>query len=183
MTRMAHDLVHPPKARPGEQIAVISPSFAAAGAFPEVHEQAMRRLTGYRPLPVEYRRLARSVPPRGACRRHQRRLRRSRDPRHPRGRRRGGSDHCHPAAGCQPRPADPKPFLGRATTPTCTTGSGRRHHEFLRRILPGPPRPRTGRRRHPRALAAGGPVTGETLEITDPGESEDVGLDWGDPRA
>ena len=42
---MAHDLIHPPKARPGERIAVLSPSFAAAGAFPAVHEQAMRRLT------------------------------------------------------------------------------------------------------------------------------------------
>src|SRR5258707_1751474 len=45
MTRMAHDLVHPPKACSGERIAVLSPSFAAAGAFPAVHEQAMRRLT------------------------------------------------------------------------------------------------------------------------------------------
>jgi muramoyltetrapeptide carboxypeptidase LdcA involved in peptidoglycan recycling len=52
---MALDLVHPPKARPGDRIAVLSPSFAAAGAFPEVHEQAMRRLievTGL--IPVEY---------------------------------------------------------------------------------------------------------------------------------
>src|SRR5215475_13550049 len=45
MTRMGHDLVRPPKARRGERIAVLSPSFAAAGAFPAVHEQAMRRLT------------------------------------------------------------------------------------------------------------------------------------------
>ena len=45
MTRMAHDLTRPPKARRGERIAVLSPSFAAAGAFPAVHEQAMRRLT------------------------------------------------------------------------------------------------------------------------------------------
>jgi hypothetical protein len=41
MTRMAHDLVRPPKARRGERIAVLSPSFAAAGAFPAVHEQAL----------------------------------------------------------------------------------------------------------------------------------------------
>ncbi len=52
---MAHDLVHPPKARGGERIAVLSPSFAAAGAFPAVHEQAMRRLTEVTGLvPVEY---------------------------------------------------------------------------------------------------------------------------------
>src|SRR5258707_2675680 len=55
MTRMAHDLVHPPKACSGERIAVLSPSFAAAGAFPAVHEQAMRRLTEVTGLvPVEY---------------------------------------------------------------------------------------------------------------------------------
>src|SRR6266568_75894 len=55
MTRMAHDLVRPPKARRGERIAVLSPSFAAAGAFPAVHEQAMCRLTEVTGLiPVEY---------------------------------------------------------------------------------------------------------------------------------
>ncbi len=55
MTRMAHDLVHPPKARRGDRIAVLSPSFAAAGAYPAVHEQAMRRLTDVTGLiPVEY---------------------------------------------------------------------------------------------------------------------------------
>ena len=52
---MAHDLVRPAKARHGERIAVLSPSFAAAGAFPAVHEQAMRRLTDVTGLiPVEY---------------------------------------------------------------------------------------------------------------------------------
>src|SRR5271166_4626708 len=39
MTRMGHDLLHPAKAHRGEHIAVLSPSFAAAGAFPAVHEQ------------------------------------------------------------------------------------------------------------------------------------------------
>jgi hypothetical protein len=52
---MTLDLVHPLKARPGDRIAVLSPSFAAAGAFPKVHEQAMRRLTEVTGLiPVEY---------------------------------------------------------------------------------------------------------------------------------
>src|SRR5260370_33636045 len=55
MTRMAHDLVRPLKACSGVRIAVLSPSFAAAGAFPAVHEQAMRRLTEVTGLvPVEY---------------------------------------------------------------------------------------------------------------------------------
>ena len=35
---------------------------------------------------------------------------------------------------------------------------------------------------HARSLRAA-LLTGETLEITDPGESEDVGVEWGDPRA
>src|SRR5665647_2100429 len=52
---MTPDLVLPLKARPGDRIAVLSPSFAAAGAFPAVHEQAMRRLTEVTGLiPVEY---------------------------------------------------------------------------------------------------------------------------------
>ena len=52
---MAPEVMHPPKARPGDRIAVLSPSFAAAGAFPAVHEQAMRRLTEVTGLvPVEF---------------------------------------------------------------------------------------------------------------------------------
>ena len=35
---------------------------------------------------------------------------------------------------------------------------------------------------HARSLRAA-LITGEMLEITDPGESDDVGVDWGDPRA
>lgn len=55
MTSMARDLLCPPKARRGEHIAVLSPSFAAAGVFPAVHGQAMRRLTEVTGLvPVEY---------------------------------------------------------------------------------------------------------------------------------
>src|SRR5947209_1695933 len=52
---MKHDLVRPRKARPGDRIAVISPSFAAAGAYPDIHEQALRRLADVTGLvPVEY---------------------------------------------------------------------------------------------------------------------------------
>lgn len=51
---MAPPLLHPPKARPGDRVAVLSPSFAAPGAFPAVHEQALRRLTEVTGLvPVE----------------------------------------------------------------------------------------------------------------------------------
>ncbi|HEY1574604.1 MAG TPA: hypothetical protein VGG05_24950 [Pseudonocardiaceae bacterium] len=42
---MVRDVVRPRKPRPGDQVAVLSPSFAAPGVAPAVHEQAMRRLT------------------------------------------------------------------------------------------------------------------------------------------
>lgn len=45
----------PPKAQPGDRVAILSPAFAAPAAGPEVHEQALRRLqelTGL--VPVEY---------------------------------------------------------------------------------------------------------------------------------
>jgi muramoyltetrapeptide carboxypeptidase LdcA involved in peptidoglycan recycling len=47
--------VVPPKLRPGDRVAVVSPSFAAPGAFPMVHEVAMTRLRDELGLePVEY---------------------------------------------------------------------------------------------------------------------------------
>jgi len=33
-----------PKLKPGDRVAIVSPSFAAPGIYPELHEQAMRRL-------------------------------------------------------------------------------------------------------------------------------------------
>ncbi|QMU97566.1 LD-carboxypeptidase [Microbacterium esteraromaticum] len=45
----------PPKARPGDRVAILSPAFAAPAAGPELHDQAMRRLTELTGLiPVEY---------------------------------------------------------------------------------------------------------------------------------
>jgi muramoyltetrapeptide carboxypeptidase LdcA involved in peptidoglycan recycling len=67
---MVLDLVHPKKARAGDKVAVLSPSFAAPGVAPAVHEQAMRRLTEVTGLvPVEYpttRRLGASAQDRAA---------------------------------------------------------------------------------------------------------------------
>jgi muramoyltetrapeptide carboxypeptidase LdcA involved in peptidoglycan recycling len=52
---MRQRLVRPPKAVPGDKVAVVSPSFAAPAVAPEVHQQAMRRLTEVTGLvPVEY---------------------------------------------------------------------------------------------------------------------------------
>ena len=186
MTRMAYDPVRPAKARHGERIAVLSPSFAAAGAFPAVHEQAMRRLTDVTGLiPVEYPTtrelgatpLARAADINAAFA----------DP----AIRAiiavvGGEDQItvipHLDAGLARR--DPKPFLG-------TSDNTNIHHWLWANgvasfyggssqvhLGPGPGVDEI----HARSLRAA-LVTGETLEITDPGESEDVGVDWGDPRA
>lgn len=51
---MAPKFMHPPKARRGEKVAVVSPPFAAPGMAPVVHEQAMRYLSEITGLvPVE----------------------------------------------------------------------------------------------------------------------------------
>jgi muramoyltetrapeptide carboxypeptidase LdcA involved in peptidoglycan recycling len=186
MTRMVHDLVHPPKARRGEHIAVVSPSFAAPGVFPAVHEQAMRRLTDVTGLnPVEYPTtrtvgatpLARAADINAAFA----------DPAI-RGILAvlGGEDQItvipHLDAGLARR--DPKPFLGMSDNTNLHHwlwangvvsfygGSSQVH------LGPGPGVDDV----HARSLRAA-LITGETLEITDPGESEDAGVDWGDPRA
>ena len=186
MTRMAHDLVHPPKARRGEHIAVLSPSFAAAGAYPAVHEQAMRRLgevTGL--IPVEYpttRQVGASALERAAdinaafadpaIRAILTVI--------------GGEDQItvipHLDAGLAR--ADPKPFLG-------TSDNTNLHHWLwgngIASFYGGSsqvhlgPGPRVDDV-HARSLRAA-LITGETLEISGPGESEDIGVDWGDPRA
>ncbi|MGO9502555.1 MAG: S66 peptidase family protein [Streptosporangiaceae bacterium] len=186
MTRMTHDLVHPPKARRSERIAVLSPSFAAAGAFPAVHEQAMRRLaevTGL--IPVEYpttrkvgaTQLARAADINAAFA----------DPAI-----RGiiavigGEDQITviPHLDAELARRDPKPFLG-------TSDNTNLHHWLWANgvasfyggstqvhLGPGPGVDDV----HARSLRAA-LITGETLEITEPGESEDVGVDWGDARA
>ena len=183
---MAHNLISPAKARAGERIAVLSPSFAAPGLFPAVHEQAMRRLaevTGL--IPVEYP-TTRQV---GAS---------------PRARAAdvnaafadpairailavtGGEDQItvipYLDAGLARR--DPKPFLGMSDNTNIHHwlwengiksfygGSSQVH------LGPGPAVDHV----HATSLRAA-LVTGGTLEVTDPGESEDIGVSWDDPRA
>jgi muramoyltetrapeptide carboxypeptidase LdcA involved in peptidoglycan recycling len=41
---MTRDLIQPRRLRPGDRVAVLSPSWAAPADYPAVHEQAMRRL-------------------------------------------------------------------------------------------------------------------------------------------
>ena len=183
---MTRDLIHPPKARPGDKIAVLSPSFAAAGAFPQVHEQAMRRLAEVTGLvPVEYpttRRVGASARDRAAdisaaladpdIRAILAVI--------------GGDDQITVIGHLAPELArrDPKPFLG-------TSDNTNLHHWLWAsgvasfyggssqvHLGPGPGVDEI----HARSLRAA-LLTGETLEITDPGESEDTGIDWHDPRA
>lgn len=183
---VAHELVHPAKASPGDKIAVLSPSFAAAGAFPQVHEQAMRRLAEVTGLvPVEYpttRKVGASARERAADINAA-----FADPRI-----RailaviGGDDQITVIPHLDPELArrDPKPFLG-------TSDNTNLHHWLWANgvasfyggssqvhLGPGPGVDEI----HLRSLRAA-LLTGEVLEITDPGESEDIGIDWGDPRA
>src|SRR5690348_11170324 len=49
------ELLAPRKARPGDKVAVLSPSFAAPAVAPAVHEQALERLAAVTGLvPVEF---------------------------------------------------------------------------------------------------------------------------------
>jgi muramoyltetrapeptide carboxypeptidase LdcA involved in peptidoglycan recycling len=183
---VAHVLVSPAKARAGERIAVLSPSFAAPGLFPAVHEQAMRRLAEVTGLvPVEYP-TTRQV---GAS---------------PRARAAdvnaafadpairailaviGGEDQITviPYLDAELARRDPKPFLG-------TSDNTNIHHWLWENGIksfyggssqvhlgPGPAVDHV----HATSLRAA-LLTGGTLEITDPGESEDIGVSWDDPRA
>jgi muramoyltetrapeptide carboxypeptidase LdcA involved in peptidoglycan recycling len=183
---MKHELVRPRKARPGDQIAVISPSFAAAGPYPEIHEQAMRRLADVTGLvPVEYptTRAVGATPEARAADINTAFA----DPR-VRGILAvvGGEDQITviPHLNADLVRADPKPFLG-------TSDNTNLHHWLWGQGLssfyggssqvhlgPGPAVDDI----HTRSLRAA-LLTGERLEITDPGESEDYGIDWADPRA
>jgi muramoyltetrapeptide carboxypeptidase LdcA involved in peptidoglycan recycling len=99
------ELTSPRKATAGDKIAVLSPSFAAPGVAPAVHEQALERLTALTGLvPVEF---------------------------------------------ATTRMLGPGPHVDPI------------HALSLRAAL----------------------LTGERLDLTDPGESEDIGRDWNDPRA
>ena len=183
---MAHDLVAPPKASPGDRVAVLSPSFAAPGEAPAVHEQAIRRLAEVTGLvPVEYpttRRLGASAADRAAD------LNAAfRDPQV-----RavlatiGGDDQITVVPhldGAAVR-ADPKPFLGYSDNTNIlswlwTQGvSGFYGGSTQVQLGPGPAVDAC----HVTSLRAA-LLTGGRLELTEPGESEDFGRDWADPAA
>jgi muramoyltetrapeptide carboxypeptidase LdcA involved in peptidoglycan recycling len=179
-------IAHPPKAAPGDKVAVLSPSFAAPGFAPEVHEQAMERLekiTGL--VPVEYpttRRLAASARDRAAD------LKAAFADREIRAvlATIGGDDQITVVPHLDPEivRTDPKPFLGYSDNTNLLNwlwnhgvagfygGSTQVH------LGPGPAVDEV----HAKSLRAA-LLTGERLEVTEPGESEDIGRDWTDPAA
>ncbi|WP_375483038.1 LD-carboxypeptidase [uncultured Jatrophihabitans sp.] len=183
---MTQPLLHPPKASPGDRIAVLSPSFAAPGAFPAVHEQAMQRLTELTGLvPVEYpttRQL--DAPPEARAADVNAAFA---DP----GIRGvlgtiGGEDEIRviPHLDAELVRADPKPFLGYSDNWNLhnwlwTNGVASFYGGSSQvQLGPGPHVDPI----HAASLRAA-LITGESLEILDPGESEDVGVPWDDPRA
>ncbi|GAB3050006.1 LD-carboxypeptidase [Intrasporangium mesophilum] len=180
------EFVSVPKARPGDKVAVLSPSFAAPAIAPAIHEQALRRLAGVTGLvPVEYpttRKLGASAAERAAdlntafadpeIRAVLATI--------------GGDDQITVVPHLDARliADDPKPFLGYSDNtnvlnwlwsngvPGFYGGSTQVH------IGPGPRLDRV----HEISLRAA-LLTGERVEVTEPGESEDMGLEWNDPRA
>lgn len=179
-------MIHPPKATAGDRVAVLSPSFAAPGYAPEVHEQAMRRLTEVTGLvPVEYpttRRVGAS--PQDRATDFNAALA---DP----GIRAilasiGGEDQITvvPHLDAELAQRDPKPFLGYSDNTNilnwlCHNGiAGFYGGSTQVHLGPGPAVDPI----HVASLRAA-LLTGERLELTEPGESEDFGIDWRDPRA
>ncbi|MFZ0160865.1 MAG: S66 peptidase family protein [Kineosporiaceae bacterium] len=183
---MPRDLDSPPKARPGDRVAVLSPAFAAPAVAPAIHEQAMRRLAELTGLvPVEYpttRRLKSSPVDRAAdlnaafadpsIRAILATI--------------GGEDQITviPHLEALAVRADPKPFVGYSDNTNLHHWLW--HHGIASfyggstqvHLGPGPSVDDV----HARSLRAA-LLTGGRLELTEPGESEDVGLPWDDPAA
>ena len=183
---MYKSLIHPRKAVAGDKVALLSPSFAAPAVAPEVHEQAMRRLeelTGL--VPVEYpttRRLGASPRDRAAdlnaafadpeIRAVLATI--------------GGEDQITvvPHLDADLVRADPKPFLGYSDNTNLlnwlwTHGvAGFYGGSTQVQLGPGPAADEV----HATSLRAA-LLTGGRVELTEPGESEDIGLDWQDPAA
>lgn len=175
-----------PKPVPGDRVAVLSPAFAAPAVAPELHEQALRRLrelTGL--VPVEYpttRLLDASPEARAAdvnaafadpsIRAILATI--------------GGDDQILvvPHLDAALPLADPKPFLGYSDNTNILSwlwGLGVRGYyggSTAVHLGPGPAVDDVHLRSLRAALLDGG-----TVEITEPGESEDVGRRWADPRA
>lgn len=179
-------MLTPPKLVPGDRVAILSPAFAVPAEAPELHEQAMtrlRELTGL--VPVEYpttRQLDASPEARAAdvnaafadpsIRAILATI--------------GGDDQIlvvsHLDAALAQ--ADPKPFLGYSDNTNISNwlwGHGIQSFyggSTAVHLGPGPAVDDIHLRSLRAALLDGG-----DLELTEPGESEDVGKRWTDPRS
>lgn len=174
------------KARPGDRVAVLSPSFAAPAVAPQLHEQAIRRLAAVTGLvPVEFpttRELGASAEARAAdinaafadpsIRAVIATI--------------GGDDQVTVIPHVDPDvvAADPKPFVGYSDNTHL--------HNFLWQLgvqsfyggstqVHLGPGPRVDEV-HAASLRAA-LLDGGRLELHDPGESEDFGVEWTDERA
>ena len=183
---MVAELLRPAKARPGDRVAVLSPSFAAPGVAPAVHEQALRRLeelTGL--VPVEYP-TTRQVGADARARADDLNAAFG-DP----GIRAvlatiGGDDQITvvPHLDADLVRADPKPFLGYSDNTNLlswlwTQGVAGFYGGSTQVQLGAGPGVDACHLASMRAAL----LTGGTLEVTEPGESEDFGVDWADPRS
>lgn len=175
-----------PKASPGDRVAVLSPSFAAPAVAPAIHEQALTRLTEATGLvPVEYpttRKLGASPEERAAdinsafADRQIRAILATL----------GGDDQITvvPHLDSELLAANPKPFVGYSDNTNL--------HNLLwglgvRSFYGGSTQVHLGAGPgidpiHLQSLRAA-LITGETITLTNPDDSEDHGLDWADPRA
>ncbi|MFJ4253219.1 S66 peptidase family protein [Microbacterium sp. NPDC090003] len=175
-----------PVLRPGDRIAVLSPAFAAPAVAPDIHEQALRRLADLTGLvPVEYptTRLLDASPEARAADVNEafadpsiRAILATI----------GGDDqilvvpHLDPVLAL----ADPKPFLGYSDNTNILNwlwGLGVRGYyggSTAVHLGPGPAIDDV----HLLSLRAALLDRG-TVELTEPGESEDIGRRWADPRA
>lgn len=175
-----------PKLHAGDRVAVLSPAFAAPAVAPEIHEQAMQRLrdlTGL--IPVEYpttRQLDASPEARAADVNAA-----FADP----GIRAilatiGGDDQILvvPHLDAALAQADPKPFLGYSDNTNILNWlwrhgvTGYYGGSTAVHLGPGPGLDDV----HLQSLRAA-LIDGGTIDVTEPGESEDVGRRWTDPRA
>lgn len=174
------------KAKPGDKVAVLSPSFAAPGIGPAVHDQALERLRNLTGLvPVEFpttRKIGASARERAddlnaafadpEIRAVLATI--------------GGEDQITviPHLDAALALADPKPFLGYSDNTNLlnwlwTHGvTGYYGGSTQVQLGPGPSLDPI----HGVSLRAA-LLTGERVQLTEPGESEDIGHDWNDPRA
>ena len=176
----------PPKAVPGDRVAVLSPSFAAPAVAPALHEQGLarlRELTGLEPVEYPTTGMLGASPEERAADLNAALA----DP----GIRAvlatiGGEDQITVTRHVDTAllAADPKPFLGFSDNTNLlnlwwSTGV-RTFHGGSTQLHLG-----TGPGVDPEHLASlrAALLDGGDLEITDPGWSQDHGLSWEDPRA